>query len=113
MIYLAAPYTHPDSQVIIKRMVQFSVVDAHLCKEGLITVSPLSKHWLAIHTDIPLTWEFWKTYSEKLMERCDALYVITLDGWKESEGVQREIELAEKMSLEIKYLDFRDFQYKA
>lgn len=112
MIYLAAPYTDPDPDVVTQRMAHFCVVDAHLCKQGLITVSPLSKHWLKYHTNIPLTWEFWKTYSEKLLEKCDAMYVIMLPGWKESEGVQGEISLAKKMSLEIKYLDIKDFYGK-
>jgi hypothetical protein len=109
LIYLAAPYTDPNPDVCEQRMAQFCIVDAHLCKQGLITVSPLSKHWIKYHTNIPLTWDFWKTYSEKLMEKCDALYVIMLDGWDVSEGVLAEIELAKKMSLEIKYLDYQDF----
>jgi hypothetical protein len=114
MIYLAAPYTpdkdclHPE-QVVANRMFIFCRIDAALCQQGLITVSPLSKHFLKDHADIPLTWEFWKTYSEKLMEKCDSLYVIMLPGWKESVGVQAEIELAKKMSKEIKYLDYHDF----
>jgi hypothetical protein len=109
LIYLAAPYTDPNPDVCEQRMAQFCIVDAHLCKQGLITVSPLSKHWIKYHTNIPLTWDFWKTYSEKLMEKCDALYVIMLDSWDVSEGVLAEIELAKKMSLEIKYLDYQDF----
>jgi len=109
MIYLAAPYTHPDPEIVNWRMENFCRVDAQLCLQGLITVSPLSKHFLKDHTDIPLTWEFWKTYSEKLMEKCDALYVIIMPGWDVSEGVLAEIELAKKMSKEIKYLDYRDF----
>ena len=113
MIYLAAPYTHADPDIVAQRMAQFCIVDAHLCKQGLITVSPLSKHLMKYHTNIPLTWEFWKTYSEKLMEKCDALYVIMLDGWDTSEGVQAEIQLAKKMLLEIKYLDYQDFFRKA
>jgi hypothetical protein len=47
------------------------------------------------------------------MEKCDALYVIMLDGWDTSEGVQAEIQLAKKMLLEIKYLDAKDFLIKA
>lgn len=106
MIYLAAPYTHHDPAVVMERMSIFCKVDGYLCKNGYITVSPLSKHWMKDHTDIPLTWEFWKTYSEELMKRCSALYIITAPGWEESVGVLGEIELAEEMGLEIKYLDY-------
>lgn len=109
MVYLAAPYTHADSEIVAWRMEQFCIVDAALCHKGLITVSPLSKHFLKDHADIPLTWDFWKTYSIQLMKKCDALYVIMMPGWEESEGVQAEIELAKKMSKEIKYLDYLDF----
>jgi hypothetical protein len=113
MIYLAAPYTHPDASVVEQRIAMFATIDAKLCADGLFTVSPLSKHWIRNYTFIPLTWSFWKDYSKKLMEKCDALYVIMLDGWETSEGVQAEIELAKQLSLEIKYLDYQDFFIKA
>ena len=105
MIYLAAPYSHEDSDVVARRMAYFCIVDAKLCKQGLITVSPLSKHLIKTYTDIPLTWDFWKSYSEKLMEKCDSLYVITLSGWEDSIGVQAEIQMAKERSMEIVYLD--------
>ena len=113
MIYLAAPYTHSERDVVEQRIAMFATIDAKLCADGLYTVSPLSKHWIKNYTFIPLTWSFWQDYSKKLMEKCDALYVIMLPGWEESEGVQGEIELAKKMSLEIKYLDIKDFYQKA
>lgn len=109
MIYLAAPYNHPDSDFVTQRMALFCIIDAKLCKQGLLTVSPLSKHWMKYYTSIPLTWDFWKNYSEQLMSKCDALYVIMMEGWEQSVGVQAEIELATKLGIEIKYLKVSDF----
>lgn len=113
MVYLAAPYSHTDNDVVTHRIAMFAIIDAKLALQGVFTVSPLSKHFSKQFTNVPLTWEFWQHYAKKLMEKCDALYVIMLDGWETSEGVQAEIKLAKKMSLEIKYLDPKDFFIKA
>lgn len=104
MIYLAAPYTHSDPQVVEERMKLFCIADARLCKMGHVTVSPLSKHWLGQYSNIPLSWDFWKSYSETLMNSCTELVVITLDGWETSTGVQAEIKLALERNLPISYV---------
>jgi hypothetical protein len=36
-----------------------------------------------------------------MVELCDIVYVLTLDGWKESVGVTAELELARKLETQI------------
>lgn len=108
MIYLASPYSHNDPVIVALRMQQFAVADAALCMKGFVTVSPLSKHWLSDYATIPITWEFWKTYSTILMENCTGVFVLMLDGWEESTGVQEEITLAKSMNKPITYLTMQE-----
>lgn len=40
-----------------------------------------------------------------MMAACDELVVLLLPGWRESEGVQAEIDLALELDLPIRYLE--------
>ncbi|MBU1783170.1 DUF4406 domain-containing protein, partial [Patescibacteria group bacterium] len=42
-------------------------------------------------------------------ECCYKLYVLKLDGWEESVGVQAEIKMAKELDLEIEYLNYENF----
>jgi hypothetical protein len=39
-----------------------------------------------------------------LMSKCDELFVVTLDGWDTSTGVQEEIEMAKKFNIPISFV---------
>jgi hypothetical protein len=99
------PYSHKDPAVIERRMENFCRVDAFLMKSGIHTVSPVSKHFMLSYEALPGDYNYWGTYSRKLMQRCDGVYVICIDGWKESVGVQDEIALAKQLNLPIIMVD--------
>ena len=103
--YLAAPYTHPDKSVVEKRMETLCKVDARLMQRGIYTVSPLLKHYIVHHADLPTDWDYWKGYSDTLMCAVDRVIVVMMDGWKESVGVQAEIEMAERLGIEVEYVN--------
>jgi len=44
-----------------------------------------------------LDWSFWREYDRAFLEMCSEVWVLTLDGWRESHGVQAEIELAREL----------------
>jgi len=104
MIYLAAPYTDPNPEVCEQRMALFAIADARLIAKGYYTVSPLAKHWLTQYTTMDTTWQYWKEYAQQLMSKCDELFVVTLDGWDTSTGVQEEIEMAKKFNIPISFV---------
>jgi hypothetical protein len=103
MIYLAAPYTG-DKETIEQRMVLVCKTIAKMQAAGQHVVSPLLMHFILKHAPLPSDWNFWKTYSVELLQRCDELYVLCLDGWKESPGVMEEIELARTFQKPVTYL---------
>jgi hypothetical protein len=103
MVYLAAPYSNmPNKKLLMDNLCK---VDARLMQDGIFTVSPLMKHFILHHDDLPGDWNYWGNYSEVLLERCDCMIVVMFDGWKESIGVQEEIKLCRKNNIPIVYFD--------
>ena len=103
-IYLAVPYSHKDPKVREERFKKANAVASDLIKRGNLVFSPIShSHPIAQEGALPIDWSFWKVFDYKLLSICDELIVYCLDGWEESTGVQREIELAEAMELRISY----------
>jgi nucleoside 2-deoxyribosyltransferase len=97
MIYLASPYTHPDPAVREARFRAACRQAAEMFRCGVPVFSPIAySHAIAGH-DLPLEWEFWERFDRAFLETCDAVWVLTLDGWRESRGVQAEIMLARQM----------------
>lgn len=94
LVYLAAPYSHPDPDVIQQRMRLLCEADALLIESGVYTVTPLSKHFILGYRSLPGDWAYWGDYCRSLLPRCDAMVLITMPGWDSSEGVCGELELA-------------------
>ncbi|UTC29677.1 hypothetical protein BAJUN_00470 [Bajunvirus bajun] len=101
LIYLGAPYSDPDPEVVKDRMERFSATHAMLIARGDITVSPLLNHDIVGRHTIKGDWAFWQTYSENLLIRCDQLWIITLDGWQTSKGVLGEIAFARTHAIPV------------
>jgi hypothetical protein len=95
LIYLAAPYSHSDNYVRHRRFLEINRVTGHLFSKGLYVFSPISHtHPIKETCNLDGGWEFWAGYDRKMIEVSDFLYVLTLEGWKDSIGVTAEIKLA-------------------
>jgi hypothetical protein len=105
LTYIACPYGHPNREVIDYRMEMFYKVDAHLVRQGKFPISPMNKIYMVEKEKLDTSWNFWEDYSYALIHCCVNLVVITVKGWKESYGVQKEIEYAKSLGLEIIYLN--------
>lgn len=103
--YLAAPYSHPDPKIVEARMEILCKVDAKLIKAGIFTVSPLMKHYIIHHADLPGDYAFWKNYSDTLLCAVDQVIVIKMPGWEESIGVTAEIRIATDLGIPVVYVD--------
>lgn len=51
--------------------------------------------------------EHWETIDFTYISKCDEVWVVTMNGWKESIGVMKEIEFATKNKIPIQYYDFK------
>lgn len=95
ILYLACPYSHPDMSVRVARFEAATGAAAELIRAGLIVYSPIT---MTHPIDIVLADEagtlgsdYWCDFDESFMDACSEMAILTLDGWRESTGIQREI----------------------
>lgn len=98
--YLACPYTSstPSLRWIRKQLV--SQVAAGLMSKSTVVFSPITHgHHLAEHLPPNLAHdhEFWMGQCLPFVEWADVFALLPLDGWRESRGVQRELEYARSL----------------
>lgn len=107
LIYLASPYSHSQKHIRLERWHKITHIGARLIQKGYHVFGPITEsHCYSEVTDgIGKGWDFWKEHDELMLSKCDELWVVTLDGWKESVGVTAEIEYAKKHKMPIKYIE--------
>jgi hypothetical protein len=106
LAYLASPYTNFKDGIEIAFR-DASRIAGELLLAGVEVYSPIAHcHPLSIHAQIDaLDRDFWLRYQETFMARCDVLIVAQMKGWKESVGVQHEINFFLKRKRVIFMLD--------
>jgi Domain of unknown function (DUF1937) len=106
MIYLASPYSHPEREIRIKRFEDVARVAAKLMNEGHIVISPIChSHPIAELCDMPKEWEFWERIDKEILSKCEWIFVLCLNGWKDSRGIKAEINYAQELNMPIAYID--------
>ncbi len=104
MIYLASPYSHPDAAVRQQRFEAACRVAAELIRRGHVVFSPIAhSHSIAQH-GLPMDWGFWEAQDRRLLAACDELWVLKLDGWQHSRGVQAEIAIARALGKAVRFV---------
>lgn len=107
LLYLASPYSHPDPAVAASRASAAARCAARLLEQGNLVFSPIA-HSVSLlpHMDNPGgDWQTWARLDEAMLERCDGVVVVQLDGWRESKGVAEEISIAQQLGLPLIYVD--------
>jgi hypothetical protein len=105
-VYLASPYTHADLSVIEKRFHQACQAAANLIQRGHVVFCPVAhSHSISVESNIGRDWETWKGQDIPFIEWCEVLWVLCLDGWLQSVGVQAEMEEARKLGKFIWFMD--------
>ena len=105
LIYLAMPYSHPDSLVVDQRLRAVATfIAAHVYfNEGYVLFcSPLHRHSVAMVGGLCTDSETWWDINKEYINRCDELWVLCLAGWDLSKGVRDEIDYAELIGKPIK-----------
>ncbi|MBI2790930.1 MAG: DUF1937 family protein [Gammaproteobacteria bacterium] len=106
LIYLACPYSHPDSRMVQLRYAVSAQVACQLVKEGLM-IFAASMHNALLATMAGISDQFadWKEYNHLMIERSDKLMVITMEGWEQSKGVQDQIQYAKSLNKPIEMIE--------
>ena len=107
--YMASPYTHEDPDVRQRRFEQVCRAAAHMMDEGKVVFSAIAHgHAIEIYgAESRRDWEFWENQCINMLDTADELLVLTLDGWQDSVGVQREIDYAEDCGIPTRYINPR------
>jgi len=104
--YLASPYAHEDEEMCFLRYEAATRALAYRLRLGLPTYAPIvHNHRVARLYNLPRTWDFWKQHDLPILFHAADLVILTLQGWRESTGVNAERAFAEAHSLPISYLD--------
>lgn len=104
LAYLACPYTSSDPRVCADRVEAADWFAAALMADGYSVFSPISHgHRIAQHLDPNLAEShcFWMKQSIDLLRRCDELFLLPLEGWGQSLGVEIEIGFCESAGIPI------------
>jgi len=111
VIYLAIPYSHTNSYVVYLRSEIVLRAHAEFIKEGHIIFSPITQsHILAERFELPKDFEFWSRIDFAILDKADELWVIAIEGWETSRGVQAEIERARSNKIPIHFVKPQDLK---
>lgn len=102
LIYVASPYSDPSASVRESRYLAVKRFVEHHIELGEYVISPIV---YGHRLEVKGGFEFWKTFNIDLLNHCSAIWVLKLDGWLQSTGVQFEIGHARMTGIEVKYWD--------
>lgn len=106
LFYLASPYSNKDPKIQDQNAIDIDDIAAILIKRGLALIEPITMcHNKAKKHKFPHGFEYWKDRDLNYIDHCDAVLVIRMNNWKESRGVQAEIQHALSTKKSVYYLD--------
>ena len=109
VVYLAAPYSHPNREIMDTRAKEIERAAVILIRCGIKVYSPITAwHHAAKNYSLPTDAGFWKNHNLEMLERCDAMIVLGLPGWQESVGVRMETDYAEEWGIATFFLTRED-----
>lgn len=106
IVYLAVPYSHPDSDVMQLRFEAANRAAGKLMMQGEIVFSPITHgHPISLAAKLPADWNYWRKHCLTFMAISKKMVVLMLPGWAESIGVNAEIKLAYELGLLVEFIE--------
>lgn len=113
MIYLACPYSHKTDPTMPERRYEYVTrVAAYFMTKGHNIFSPIThSHPIAVLSKslglgVPMyDWDFWKKQDFDVLRHCSELWILQINGWKESVGVNAEADLARTLGIPVKFIN--------
>ena len=95
MIYIASPYTLTYSLLMqAQRAAQVREFVAWCYKREWNIYSPIAHSAGLEKYDLPGNYKFWRQFAEPMIKLSDEMYVLCIDGWDVSIGIDDEIKIA-------------------
>lgn len=114
-IYVASPYTPtgPDhDSVREQRVKQAGEVAAHMIKNGIAAIAPIPffEAGARAYHDGPIDPpEGYYDYDLRILKRCDATVVLTIEGWERSTGIDIEVRESLRLDMPVRLLMYDHF----
>jgi hypothetical protein len=105
MVYLASPYSSPDTLVRQARFDAACRAASALIRQGKSVFSPIVYSHVPCQYGLPWYWGFWQQHDLAFLAMCDEVVVLKLDGWQQSVGIQAEIAAAKAFGKPVSFLD--------
>lgn len=111
MIYLASVYsldakTESEEHKAIREERYLTVMKKvnELLRANMNVFSPIVHcHPMSNVYGLPKDFYFWERLDRAYLDMCDVLWVLKMEGWERSEGIQKEIEYAKYKGMFIHY----------
>lgn len=103
-VYLASPYSHPDFAVRERRYREAQHAAVAIMRDGYVVYSPIVHSHPLSEIMPPRDHEFWMQQCLPLLAGASHLVVLTIDGWHESVGVRKEMDIAESLGMPVRML---------
>ena len=105
LAYLGQPYTSDDESVMERRYNEGMEAAATLFNEGVNLYAPIvAWHAVAMAYNLPVEAAPWQALDREILQHCDTMYVLMLDGWEASKGLIGEIGFAEDRGIKLIYI---------
>jgi len=105
-VFVISPYTHDNPVVVQERVEKAETFLVNLTLEGKIAYSTIvAMHHLTKNHTLPTNYAFWRNHCRTMIASAKEVYVLCLDGWKESTGVADEIKIATELHKNITYIN--------
>jgi len=104
-IFVIAPYTHEDQDVVSYRVEQIEKYVVKLLNEGKSVFSAVAMlNHLIDKYGIDKDYEFWEYYCKTMIKSSKEIHVLKLEDWETSVGVADELCTALELDKIIKYI---------
>lgn len=103
MIYLASPYTYDNPEVERERFIKACQVAGIMIRQGYHVFSPIAHtHSIREAVSLPDNFAFYRDLNLHMIDFCSGFFVLQMDGWMSSVGVQAELDYLQKNHPAIK-----------
>lgn len=108
LVYIASPYSHKSKHMMKYREEKVSSIAAELTFKYRYTLFlPITQSARMAQLRPELfghTFAAWKDIDLDAIDHSDAVFVVTMSGWKKSIGVQAEIKYAKSKKIPVHYV---------
>jgi len=112
MIYLGQPYASPDKKLVETRVVMGQAACVALANEGLAVYAPVAQwHQIATRWELPIHAEFWKRQNLAMVQACHEFYILGIQDWQRSVGLEEEVRLAVKLNKPLTMMNIVQLQH--